>query len=317
MEAPDDLGRIVVALPDEALVECRHGALDVAHVEVGDVPRRTERLDGIEHGCLAAHLGDRPETQVERPRGARGHRPCAAERVDAAEQPRHATERRDRRVVRVQAQPDAGLLGDRDHGLDEVLVVRPHRVVVEHPVGLVLRAPDERVVLRLLAPGDEEVGLPLRIEGDRMVVPGDDRATAAVRALRRAPDLGREEVVAEERDPGRSEVPDRRLEVLDLLVAARPPEHDVHVEAVGDVLDRLEAESCGLGPLPERQQVGRLPAARARQGRGVEVDARHPELQGVGDVVVGQAGDLAEGDAHPLGFPAARPPPGPSVRHRP
>jgi hypothetical protein len=51
----------------------------------------------------------------------------------------------------VEAESDAGLLGDRDHCLDEVLVVPPHRVVIEHPVGLVLRAADERVVLGLLA----------------------------------------------------------------------------------------------------------------------------------------------------------------------
>ena len=71
----------------------------------------------------------------------------------------------------MQAQSDAGLLGDRDHGAHEVLVVRPHRVVVEHAVDLVLRAPDEGVVLRLLATGDQEVVPALGIECDRMSTP--------------------------------------------------------------------------------------------------------------------------------------------------
>ena len=120
-----------------------------------------------------------------------------AEALEGAEDASHAADGRAGRVVRVEHQAHAGLLGHRQHGLDEVLVVGPHRVIVEGPVRLVHRTLDEWVVLRLLPAGDENIALPVGIDSDGMVVAGHDGAAPAV-ALRCPPDLSGKEVIAEE-----------------------------------------------------------------------------------------------------------------------
>ena len=87
--------------------------------------------------------------------------------------------------------------------------------------------------------------------------------------------------------------------MLDLLVPPGSPEHHIHIEAVRNVFDRLEARPGGLRALPQGPKVRDLPAVRARQRRRVQMDARDTELLRIGDVLVRQRRDLPKGDTHP------------------
>ena len=80
--------------------------------------------------------------------------------------------------------------------------------------------------------------------------------------------------------PARPMFSDRRDDAVDLRVPAGQAEHGGRVEAVRHVLDRFQPQAVRLHPLPQRDQVGQLPALLARQVRGVELHALRADLAG-------------------------------------
>src|SRR6478735_7988207 len=68
----EGLGWIEVSFADEAFLEVRHGALNIAEVDVEDLPLGAEKLDHVADVLRAAgHLRTAAEAQVEAPRGTR------------------------------------------------------------------------------------------------------------------------------------------------------------------------------------------------------------------------------------------------------
>ena len=110
-------GGIEVALADEALLKFGHGALHVAEVDVDDAALGAEELDHLAHvGRAAGHLRAAAEAEVEAPGGAALAEllgPLEAGRL--VEEPRDAAEHRHRRIVGMQREAHARLLGHRQH----------------------------------------------------------------------------------------------------------------------------------------------------------------------------------------------------------
>src|SRR6185312_16077815 len=79
------------------------------------------------------HLRAAAEAKVERPGlAAAGELIGMFEAPWPPEQSRYAAQHRDRRVVGMQREPQPFLLGHRQYGLDEVVVVGPHLLLGNH-----------------------------------------------------------------------------------------------------------------------------------------------------------------------------------------
>ena len=235
-----------VAGVDELLVELRHGARDVAEVHVQDLLPLPEVPDHLVD-VLALHLGERPLAELDRVRVRRHYLDQTLVRGKAAEQHRDTAERLNRRVARVDAQPDAFFLGDRRDDLDPVFQVLPHLLFrVLTVVGL-------RHLLRDLV-----------VERRRHCA----RADAHVR---RPPHSRGHPVVPEDRNPGPGHVPDGEDHVLDLLVPPRAAQHDVVIELRRHVLDGFQVQAVLFYRKAQLDQVLQLPPAPDR-GHGSVAD---------------------------------------------
>ena len=171
----------------------------------------------------------------------------------------------------MEREADADLLGDRQHGLEEDAVVVPHPI-----------APD-RLLERLLR-GQLVAGQRIPFAHPRGVEGGDPGAAAALRVQVGAPHVGRQEVVAEDGDPGGGHVADRGAVVGQLLLATGQPAQDLVPVRVRDVLEALHDQPVRLAALAQADQlIDRPVAVGARQvARGVELDAGQAELPGEG-----------------------------------
>ena len=104
------------------------------------------------------------------------------------------------------------------------------------------------------------------------------------------------EMQAQHRHAGARHGADRRLIVLDLLVAAFEPHHRLVVEMRGHVLDGLELETGFLRLAHQLAHVLFLPAALAGQGRVVHLQAGCADLPGKTQPLLGEFVELAHGD---------------------
>ena len=258
-------GRVVVPLAQEALAEARDRALHVAEVHVADASARAEEVDDLVDRGLAAHLRHRAQAQVRSPgRAAPGCAVRLGQGLRRVEDVGRAAERHvDRRVVRVQGQPDAGLLGDRQHGVEEVPVVGPHLRGADRPGQRVARG---ELVARERVPRGG-VG---QVKGGHAgpAPPGHGHVGA--------PHERRQEVVAEQADPGLAHVADGPLVVLDLLVPAALTALDPAEMRRGHVLQPVQGQPGRLAPLPQRPQLrrGPVPARPGRSAGRVQLDRR-------------------------------------------
>src|SRR5579863_1448512 len=269
VQAGDDPGRVVVALAEEALGEGQHAALDVAEVNVADRPVCPQGVDDAVDGGLAAHLGDRAEAEVQPPRRAVARLLAGgAQRVGCGEDARRAAERHvDRGVIRVQGEPDAVFLGDRQHRVEEVLVVGPHLVGADR--------------LGQRFPGGKPVSLQgVTLPRLREVEGGDLGAATPVVEHAGAPDERRQEVVAEDLDTDGGHVADGGAVVFDLLVAARQAALDLPEVGQRHVLEAVDRQPVRVAPLPEGPELGEAPVAvlAGQQVGGVQMDAAQAEL---------------------------------------
>ena len=274
VQRPHHRERVDVALVYEALVEARHLALHVAEVDVDDPVPAAEVAHRVQHAART-HLRPAAHAEVQAVIGAVERVDGALEAIEVAEDARHAAERRHRRVVRVERQGDAGLLGDRQHGAQVVFVVGPHLGLVE-----------------LAAVSEGSVPVLGQVE------PGGQRAASQPRELGGAPHPVRHPVVPQDRDAGAPHVADGRLHVLDLLVAAGQAQHRLVVERYRHVLQAHQPQLGGIGPLPQRRQVGQLPPFAAGQIGRVHQEVVGAELLDEGELLVGELPELPQPDSH-------------------
>ena len=250
----------------------------------------------------ARHLGAAAEAEVEAPGGAAVRDlEGLLEAFGAVEEARDAAQRGDGRVVGMEREFEALLLGDGQDRLDEIGVVVPHLVFGDR--GLVGSAQGHGGAVA--ERGGEVVPQRVEIGGgvDRGHVEfGAGGAAPARRGALGAPDGIGHEVVAEDRHAGAGDGADDGLVVLDLGVAAGQAEHGLVVEMHRHVLDGVEREAGLAGLLDQRADVGLLPALLAGQLRRVHLDAVRADLAGETQLLVGQLVELADGDPEWHGF---------------
>jgi hypothetical protein len=178
----------------------------------------------------------------------------------------------------VERHPDASLLAHRQHAVQVPVVVRPQLVF---RVDAVVR---ELGLLRLLD-----------VECRRCGAPTDQRVHGG------APDAVRHEVVAEHRDAGAAHVAHRRVHVLKLLLPPWEPQHDLVVEADGDVLQADQPQPRLFRSLAEGEQVLVLPALFAGKCGRVEQHVVAAALLDEQELLVRELPELPESDAHGKG----------------
>ena len=144
-----DLVHVVVAVIHEGLDEVRQRRADVAEVDLPDLrgAEVADHLLGVLAGELAAAFEPGAAAEADADVRAVGDLQGPLVAVEVAEDAaRHAGEHGHRRVVGMDADPHAGLFGDRGHLLDEVGVVVPDLFLRE------LAAVGERLLPGLAVP---------------------------------------------------------------------------------------------------------------------------------------------------------------------
>ena len=239
LEIRADAGRHVRrAVVDERLDEPLRRPPDVAEVHEVDAPGRPEPADrGRE---VVRHQGDVPLAQGHAVRRARLELEHPVICVQRAHDPRDTAEWREGRVVRMERQPDTGLLGDRHDTLEEPAEGLPETLLGDGSARRVRRVPPD---------GKIEAGRRRSAAGGcgaRRPRPGDDRHP----------------VVTEHLDPEPSHRPDELEHRLELVLAPREPEPEpVHRRVV---LDHGQPQTGVLHLLPEEREG---PVAPRRLGR--------------------------------------------------
>ena len=265
-----DARHVDVALVDEHLRVARHLALHVAEVDVADTPRLDvflERLIDVHRA--AGHLlqGAQAQLDLVGGRGRDVHQPLVF--LGPVDQPRGAAQRLHRRVVGMQRECYAALLGDRQNALKKPAQPLPEFVaadLADHAVAAtrpVAHVPHHAVRNRLA-----------RVNGTR-VERHRHRAAAGKRAARPAPHAGDAEVVADGRHAGTAGGADRLLDHFDLRQLVRPVEQDVEPLRRVEVLDRGELQVV-LRQLTDQpgQLVGTPRLSVARGAPAVSLAAR-------------------------------------------
>src|SRR4029077_2240572 len=207
-----------------------------------EIPDHFDRFGSGHFAAFQPASAAQADTDV----GAVGDLDCAFVALEVGEDAaRHAGEHRLRRVIRMNADADARLLGHRDDLLDEVGVVLPDLfLAVDAPVG-------ERTLEGLASPVAFRVGAG-EVQGGAGVPARQDLATAA-------PDPVPHVSVSRVGNAGLPQVADVVEVLLDLFVASRQVERDLfHVvkaaaraHAAADVIDLETARFPLLANLDE------------------------------------------------------------------
>lgn len=127
---------------------------------------------------------------------------------------------------------------------------------------------------------------------------GDHGAAAALRGHVGAPDIGGEEVVAEQVDAYGGQVAQGPLVVLDLLVPAGQAALDLPEVGERDVLQAVDRQPVGVAAFPQGPQFGQAPEAvgPGQQVGCVQLHAGERELVGEGRDAGVVPVDVAQGD---------------------
>ena len=221
----------------ERLDEVDRRAAHVAEVPEGDAPLAPEAAD--HGGQVVAEEREVALAEADRVGLAVGQGEHALERLDADHDPAHAAQQRDRRIVRMQGQPHARLLGDRHDLRQEVLEGLPE-LLGRH----VARPRSARPHVGQPESGDERVAAPARADGRARPV-----------------DAGHP-VVTEHRNAQPAHVADERAEVPDLLVA--PGQAEPRAVHGRPVLDAGDPQPGALVALLEPRERLVVPGPVAR-----------------------------------------------------
>ena len=197
------------------------------------------------------------------------------EALKIAHQPRHATQGRHRRIVRMQREFNARFLGHRQDRLDVIGVICPHLL---RAIFTVKRA--------------------RRVFGLGMVIASGLCPAACPRRGRSAPDPIGHPVVAEDRNAGLTEIANRLLHILDLFIAPWLAQHRLDVELDRHIFNRVQAQPRIVATGAQIEQIGIFPAALAGQPRRVKLDILHPDLVRKLDNLRRQLVRLPNGNAH-------------------
>ena len=103
-------------------------------------------------------------------------------------------------------------------------------------------------------------------------------------------------MVTEDGDSRSSHVGDGGDHVVELLVPAGQPQHDLVVERDGNVFEGHQAESRGVDPFPQGSQVLEFPATVTGKLCRVHLDVVDTALLDVGQQGVGGELELSESD---------------------
>ena len=294
LEGHEDLEEAHLPLAEEAFGEAVGRTDDIAAMAVEDLPEWHKMLDTPHDIVVPAHLGPAPHAEVHAPGITFDDLGTALEPLETREDARDTTEHRHWRIVGMQGQLDAGLLGNGDDRLDEVLVVRPHLVGAVDPA---MR------VRRIGMKGHVKCGNPRPAASDLEGCP------------LRAPHAAWHPVVAEDRDARPPDVPDGGLVVLDLPVALGCAEHRTFIEVLGGVLQSFEPQAVTLDVLAQAHEVFVLPAMFPRQAWRVQENTGTPELLGEHHLLVGRLIELPDRDPHVIATRNARHAPWPTTHH--
>ena len=251
VEQPHEHVHVLVALVDEGLVEPRQRRADIAEMDYEDLVAGDEvadrRRDVAEGGsALQPAAGTELHPQVVGVGDGKG--PVVA--LPGADQAGDAGNRRHRRIVGMQRQSHAGLLGDRDDALHEIGEVVPDRSLVVGP------AVAERFCGKLGA------------------VYRPCRRPAARHCGSRAPYSVRLEGEGGGVDSRRSQVAQERREPLDCSVASRQRQVDPVALSQGAVADVEQRQTGVLHPPAQCAQLRRAAQLRGHPGE----DVAQPQL---------------------------------------
>ncbi len=198
----------------------------------------------------------------------------------------------------MQRQLQALFLGDRQYRLHEVLVVGPHllfgdeRAILaeqRHRGGAAQRRRHERAQQLEIV----DIGF-----DDRHVELAGGGAAAGLAVAVGGPHRVGHEVQPQHRHAGPRHGADRRLVVLDLLVAPIEAHHGLVVEVRRHVFDRLELQPGRFDLVDQRLDVRLFPAVIAGKRRVVHLQSVDADLRRKAEPVLGQVVELPDRYPH-------------------